>query len=195
MKLIFTIFLLLVGLGSAVGQEKAGAYHNSPVFVQIGVGLLPMGDPFCAELHAAFGYRIGKQTGIGAEVRAIHSGTISTSTSGIGIGLIAHGQTRGGWYGSLGAGTIIAGDYFSDDFGYYTYDSGGIYGSLDLGHQLPWGLTIGTYVSVAGGLDFKYVEYDLDTDTYVDNGEIYQRGILSLGLKVGYAFPGRPRKR
>jgi len=161
--------------------EVTTPYTKSPVFAQVGFGTLRLSN---FEFSAAVGYRFSPHIGLGVEYRSTYTSSVSVGKNARLMGLHLRGQLRHGWIASLGGG-----------FDQYAYRSGGYYLASDLGYQFRWGLTIGLYATSVQGQTYDVSLYNFDNDTYEPTGGTYTEGLLNLGLKVGYAFPGRDKRR
>ena len=192
-----TLFALLLCGGSLLSAQTdtLHRYHTSPVYVQGGLGLLPILDAFAAEISVAGGYRVTPAFGVGLEFRSTGASGASFGHSASLLGVQVRGHARRGWYGLLGGGAVLSASQGSDGFISYDYLSGGSYLATDLGYQVRWGLTLGVYMTVVSNTRHDVIYYNLDTDEYERPGEVDEHGFFSLGFKVGYAFPGRPRRR
>ena len=200
----YLLFVLPLSWSALVVAQSDTATHfeRSPVFAQIGVGILPTFDPLNLEISGAVGYRFNQYFGLGAEYRSTSTASISVMRSASLLGVHARGQLTSGWVASLGTGVVLGGNITDDGFTLYEYNSRGGYLATDLGYQFRWGGTVGVYATIVQSQQYDVPDYNLDTDRYELTDRTATEGLLSLGVKIGYAWPsrrlrsdGRPRSR
>ncbi len=166
-------------------------YATSPVYLQVGLGLLPSPDAFNTEFSATIGYRFNRRLGLGVEYRRTSTHNESFGDNGKLLGLHLRSQGSKGWLTSLGGGIVLSASQGSDGFDSYTYRSGGYYLAADIGYQFRWGLVLGLYTTAVLETTHDHIRYNNDNDTYERTGNISTHSFVSFGPKISYAFPGR----
>ena len=193
MKHFFTALLISWGTLLAAQPDTTSRYVTAPVFVQAGLGLFPHSEAFNTEISVAAGYRFNQYLGAGLELRSTFASNVSIGKGSSVAGLHLRGQLDSGWMASWGGGLVFSASQGDDGFFLYDYRAGGYYMAVDVGYQFRRGLTIGAYMTMAHGQTFDVSEYNLDTDQYEPTERSFTTGLISLGFKVGYAFPSRGR--
>lgn len=194
MRHLLLLFLLTAVLPLSAQIDSTSRYARSPVYFHLGVGFLPISANASGEISTAVGYRFSRHASLGLEYRFSGVATIGSTRSASLFGLHVRGQGDDGWMASVGLGLVGNAARAFDDLNEWEYTGGGFYAATDFGYQFPSGVTLGGYVTYVTGQNFNLFERDLSTDELFNTGQSVEDSFFGLGLKVGYAFPGRGRR-
>ncbi|NJC25610.1 hypothetical protein [Neolewinella antarctica] len=193
MKYLFSALLLVCSFLASAQSDST--YINSPVFLQLGVGIFPNIGNLKGEISAAVGYRFNQYVGLGAEYRSSSTHNESFGTSAKGVGLHLRGQNRRGWLAGLGGGKVLSGFQGSDNIDSQQYRTGGYYYAADVGYQFRWGGTLGLFATAVKDMTFDGYLYNNDTNVDEPTGTSRLEEFGSFGVKFGFAFPWRGKRR
>ncbi len=195
MKYFFAIPLFCLYSLLTAQSEPTTPYETSPIFVDVGFGAMPHFEFFSVQFSAAVGYRFTERLGLGVEFRSTSTSGVSITRSADLLGLRVRKQYNQRWIASIAGGTVLTAGESDDGFLLYDYRSGGTYLSVDLAYQLPWGMTIGGYVTAVWGQVHDVFEWDDLSSTYLPTGRTSMDSFPGAGIKLGYAFPSRGKRR
>lgn len=194
MRHLFTALLIVFSAFLSAQSDSLTRFHLSPVFAQVGLGLLPHPENFNAEFSVAAGYRFNQHIGLGLEYRSTFTSNISFGMSASGIGVHFRGQFDGGWLVNVGAGPVVSAFQGNDSSTSYEYRAGGVYMGVDIGYQTRWGIILGVYGTLAQGMSHNVLEYNDNTNRPELTGAYYENSLGSGGVKLGFAFPWRGKR-
>ena len=198
MKLCSCILLILLLPILSMGQS---AYDKSPVYFDVGVGLLPI-ESFSIELGGTVGYRLTDRLGIGlgylftavndAESQQVEAHGLIAQLS---YELPKHffvtaqiGKVMGGTYSDVGRSNafIISSSSSFLFFNATEYEKGGFIGGLQVGRRTRSGITLGGYLNVISPMEFRRETFNFGT---VNDATFFNAGLLGGGFRLGYFFP------
>lgn len=191
-------FLLLIFFASSFlvnAQTTSKAYQESLVYAQLDVGIFPHFELLNGEISAAVGYRFSEAFGLGVEYRSTSTHNVSFGKGANVLGLQLRGQFWDKVIVNTGFGAVLDAYHGNDSFEEYRYWAGGHYMAVDVAYQTRWGLTLGLYLTSVQGVTFDIWDWNFDTSTHFRTDASFEESFASLGLKIGYAFPARGKRR
>ncbi len=191
MKHLFTVLFIACCTLLTAQTEDSTLYAKSPAYVQFALGLLPVTTALSSEFSASVGYNFNRHIGLGVEYRSTSSCNESFCNKAQLLGLRFRNLSRRGWLTSLAGGIALSASRGSDGFTAYAYSSGGSYFALEFGRQFRRGFMVGIYTTVISGANHELLVYNDLTDIYEPTGRVNPHGLLSRGIKIGFALPGR----
>ena len=196
----FLFPLLFLGLGSSSASAQTPAtdsparspFTNSPVYVDLQLGLGGGLYGTCGLATGSAGYRFSPAHALGVEWRGLSGSNGYNGLNVQGFGLRYRHQ-RGRLIGQVAAGKITGASRYTDFYDEWEFTGRGRYLSTGVDYQFRWGGTVGLHFAhVAAQLDHYQLGDGTIDELEFAGVDLERSGALTLA--IGYAFP-RATKR